>query len=108
MLLIWSASTAGASLRAVCISGEIACIILVSSECSHTNLQLTMCKGTKEMDESHDMWADDDYEHPSDLDWCRDEEEFQEGYYWTCCKTTGEKKGCAVRDHLVRSSKVAR
>jgi len=33
------------------------------------------------MDESHDTWADDDYEHPSDLDWCRDEEEFQEGYY---------------------------
>lgn len=83
-------------------------IILVSYEYMLNFLQLTVCKGTKEMDENHDMWADDDYEHPSDLDWCRDEEEFQEGYYWTCCKVTGEKKGCAVRDHLVRSSKVAR
>jgi len=67
-----------------------------------------MCKGTKEMDESSDMWADDDYEHPSDLDWTRDLEESQEGYEWTCCRATGEKQVCAVRNHLVRSNKVVR
>ena len=71
-------------------------------------LQLTVCKGTKEMDEGSDVWCDADYEHPSDLDWCRDEEEFQEGYYWTCCNATGEEEGCSIRSHLVRSSKVAR
>jgi len=67
-----------------------------------------MGKGTNEMDENSAVWVDANYEHPSDLDWCRDVEEFQEGYYWTCCKARGEKEGCAARHHLLRSIKVAK
>jgi hypothetical protein len=67
-----------------------------------------MGKGTKEMDESSAVWDDCDYEHPSDFDWCREEEDFQEGYYWTCCSATGEKEGCTACSHLLRSLKVAR
>jgi hypothetical protein len=108
MLLTGSASTAGANSRAACSSREIAYIIRVSLKWGYVRLQLTVCKGTKEMNEGSDVWCDTDYEHPSDLDWCRDEEEFQEGYYWTCCNATGDVDGCSIRSHLVRSSKVAR
>lgn len=102
------ASTAGASLRAAYSLREIVYTILVSFEWSHRFIELINHEGSKEMDESSDVWCDTDYEHPSDLDWCRDEEDFQDGYYWTCCNATGEKEGCCVRSHLVRSSKVAR
>lgn len=65
-------------------------------------------KGDKGIDEGSHLWADTDYDSPSDLDWCKEVEEFQEGFLWTCCQQTGEKEGCMAREHLVRSSKAAR
>lgn len=60
------------------------------------------------MDEGSEFWCDTDYEGPSELECYKDDDDFQEGFLWTCCKGTGEEKGCDLRQHLVRSSKVAR
>jgi hypothetical protein len=91
----------------------IACIILVSRRTNLTDPiimsdQLTPNAGTKEFDPSSSLWADTDYESPRDLGWCKEVEEFQEGFLWSCCRQTGEKEGCIAREHLVRGGKAAR
>lgn len=56
------------------------------------------------------MFSDFDVmDNSSELDECLDDPEYQDGIVWGCCKARGDDAvGCAVREHLVRGSKVAR
>ena len=51
----------------------------------------------------------DVFDSPSELDECLDDPEYQAGMIRGCCKARGgDAQGCAVRENLVRVSKVVR
>ena len=54
------------------------------------------------------MFEPIDWDTARELDMFLNDDEFQAGMWWSCCGALGDGKGCKVREHLVRASKVAR
>ena len=46
-----------------------------------------------------DLGADHDVDVSGDLNDFKDDLDFQAGFYWNCCKGSGNAKGCAVLCH---------
>jgi hypothetical protein len=59
---------------------------------------MSVSTGELEVDDEGDFWAD----HDSDFGGSRDElqEEYPEGYIWSCCDKRGDQEGgCRVGKH---------
>lgn len=62
----------------------------------------------KSVDSGHEVFEMVDWHTASELDMFVNDDEFQAGTEWSCCEGIGRVEGCKVREHLVRSGKVAK
>lgn len=55
--------------------------------------------GTKDVDYGNDFWADHDENCHGPCESFVDDDDYGEGFLWTCCETQGDNKGCHSTKH---------
>jgi len=64
--------------------------------------------GIKEVDWSHEMWADTDPDVHGDQRKFVEQYKYIEGTMWSCCRRPGPDTGCRRRVHISRTTQVSR
>jgi hypothetical protein len=56
----------------------------------------------KVADYDAEFWADHDVNCHGPYESFEDDSDFQEGFTWQCCETTGDNEGCMITKHKTK------